>query len=391
MMVMKEFGNNQFSFVKMKKIKNAYIWCISLMMICMTACSDRDNETPGNINPEEGLPITATLDTRAIPDELTCMLYVFWKPTSTSNYVYKEEVGLTNPMLPYQMQFLSDDLIGKSYRFLFVASPTTNSKISVSNDGNGPLGDGNTWDQVLISSSEQLLEDKYYYAVLDMSGNDILQAGAINANLERMVGQIVLDIFRINGNISAPENIQSNLVASVLDRVYEVDIEYSNLTKEFTFNETGTMVEKSSWPTALTQTLNATLGDTLQVYLPQLENGFGESIVEVKGGAQIKGNYCLSSSAKIRTKYTFKYYDTTPTCANAEKGHKHTFPCFENNKRELVLYIPQRGDEGKLLNVLPNHFTVSKAGIRYDRIIDLASATSFELATAWNNENIENE
>jgi len=359
-------------------------------MICITACSDNEGGS-GVVVPEEGLPITATLDTRSIPSELTCMLYVFWKPTSGSDYVYKEEVGLTNLMLPYRMKFLNQDLVEKSYRFLFVAAPSTDSKLSVVNDENGQLSNGNTWAQVVVSSSEQLLDDKYYYAVVDKSGDEILEAGTINGELERMVGQIVLDIFRIGDNISDPDPIQSSMVASVLDRVYQIDVEYSNLTKAFAFNEAGAIVEKSSWTTKLSQTLTPTLGDTLQVALPQLANGLDESGQEVNGSVRIAGVYCLSSSAKVRTKYTFKYYDTTPTCENLEKTHKHTLACFEDNKRELILHIPQEADDAQLLNVLPNHFTVSKAGIRLDRIIDLASATSFVLAMDWANENIENE
>jgi len=358
----------------------------------MTACSDNDNEGGSSgVNPEEGLPITATLDTRSIPDELTCVLYVFWKPTSGSDYVYKEEVGLTNLMLPYRMKFLNEDLVGKSYRFLFVAAPNAGSKLSVLNDEDDQLSDGDTWEQVVIGSSEQLLDDKYYYAVLDKTGDEILEAGTINGELERMVGQIVLDIFRIGDSITDPDPIQSSLVASVLDRVYQIDIEYANLTKEFAFNEAGNIVEKSSWTTKLSQTLTPTLGDTLQVALPQLTNGLDESAQEVKGSVRIAGTYCLASSAKVRTKYTFKYYDTTPTCANTENTHKHSLSCFEDNQRELVLHIPQEADDAQLLNVLPNHFTVSKAGIRLDRIIDLASATSFVLAMDWANENIENE
>lgn len=359
----------------------------------MTACSDNDNEGgSGGVNPEEGLPITATLDTRSIPNELTCVLYVFWKPTPSSGYVYKEEVRLTDLMLPYRMKFLNEELVDKSYRFLFVAAPTAGSKLSVSNDENKQLSTSDTWEQVIISSSEQLLDDKYYYAVVDKTGDEILEAGTINGELERMVGQIVLDIFRIGDNISDPDPIQSSMVASVLDRVYQIDVEYSNLTKAFAFNEAGAIVEKSSWTTKLSQTLTPTLGDTLQVALPQLANGLNESAQGVKGSVRIaSGTYCLASSAKVRTKYTFKYYDTTPTCANIEKTHKHTLSCFENNQRELVLHIPQEADDAQLLNVLPNHFTVSKAGIRLDRIIDLASATSFVLAMDWANENIEKE
>jgi len=359
-------------------------------MACITACSEtNEGENPLVINPEDGLPVMAKLDTRAIPDQMTCLMHVFWKPTGPSDYVYKEVVSLTNLNLPYTMKFVSQDLVNKSYRFLFVAIPTVDSKINILNDQNEALSVGNSWSEVIISSQEQELKGDYYYDVLDMTGDEIKLAGNINGNLERLVGQMVLDIFR-GEDIDTPVGVKSGLVASVIDRVYQIDIDYSNLTKEISFKEDGSIQEKTNWDDAFVQTITPVMGDTLQVLVDSSE-GIARLNENAKGAVRIKGVYALTSSAKVRAKYTFKYYDTTPTCGSIEKNHKHTVECFENNRRELVLHLPKQTEEVNLLSILPNHYTVNKAGIKLDRIIDLASATSFDLDMDWANENIENE
>lgn len=392
----------------MKKNRSAYIIGALFTLLFITACSDNDNGNNIPFNVEDGIPVIATLDTRAIPNELTCNLYVFWKPTSGSDYVFKQSASLTNSLLPYPMKFLTDDLVGKPYRFLFVATPTTNSKMDVLNDAGTELVVGDTWDKVVISTQEQTLDENYYYDILDKGGDDIIASGEIKGELERLVGQMVLDIYRIDGGINFPTPIVSNLVASVLDRVYQIDIEYLNLTKAISFDDNGDIVEKDSWTTPLKHSLMPQMGDTLQVNVPQV-NGLAEYDSNVRGAVRVKGISGLTSSAKIKLKYTFKYYDTTPTCGipahehNNVTGncypnqatcifevHAHRLSCFENNRRELTLHLPQNVEGTELLKILPNHYTVSKAGIKLDRIIDLSSNSSFVLETDWTNTNIDN-
>ncbi|GEM_PF-5256177 len=242
------------------KNKNIYTTINLLLgLVMMMSCSENSKDVSGMKIPEEGLPVYATLDTRAIPTGLTCQMYVFSKPVSNAEYTFNEMIDLSG-QLPYQMQFNASEVSGKEFRFLFIASPESNSKMSVTTATN--------WQDLKISTTDQLLDENYYYGILDKTGEQIATEGTIHGNLSRMVGQMVLDIYKIDGSMDNPVSIDTDkYITSVLDRVHEIEIEYAHLTKEISFDGDGNIVEGAKWDTPLKYYIRPTIGDTLQVEL----------------------------------------------------------------------------------------------------------------------------
>lgn len=421
--------------MKNKKFYTAINLLLGLVM--MMSCSENNKDVRGIKIPEEGLPVYATLDTRAIPAGLTCQMYVFSKLVSAAEYTYSEMIDLSG-QLPYQMQFDAGEVNGKEYRFLFLAHPENNSKMSVTTASN--------WQGLKIATTDQLLDENYYYGILDKTGEQIATEGTIHGNLSRMVGQMVLDIYKIDGSMDNPVSIDSDKkITSILDRVHEIEIEYSNLTKEISFDADGNILESAKWDTPLKYYIRPNMGDTLQVELPQEDNGLLVSDPELKGSVRIKGICSLMSEPTVRVKYTFKYYDTTPInelyahlhsrecygpsvpticgytyyqqhthSANCYNGdvltcdkdeHVHTVACYApetlptcgfdehvhdkdcfDDQQTIVLNLPQESEVTNLLSIIPNTYTVNKAGIRMNRVIDLNQPGSFGFNTIWENE-----
>jgi len=277
---------------------------------------------------------------------------------------------------------MNNELKDKDYRFLFVATSATDPEITVTNLNHNTLNTSDVWSDVLISANDLLLSSDNYSGILDKTGEEILKKGSINGILTRMVGQIVLDIFRISGNINYPMDIVSGNVSSVLDRVFKVEVEYQGITRDIVFGGSNNMLDNNKWPDKYTKTHLFETDGELKVIVPQEDNDLELPPSGKNGSARIKGMYCLPSNKNMRLKFTFHYYDTTPACGDINHA-AHTTDCYDN--RTLVLNLPQDEEDATLLSVFPNYFTVNKAGIRLDRIIDLTQPGLFELATIWAN------
>jgi len=353
---------------------------ISLSLICLGifSCSNESNDIVQDAPDAQDSYVSATLGTMSLPANLQCDLYIFWKSTSDTEYSFKDKVTLAGTQS--RLRFMNNDLNGKEYRFLFVATSKDSPEISVSNLENNALDTNDKWNDLLISAKEMLLSSDNYSGILDKTGDEIIDEGSIDGILTRMVGQIVLDIFRVDGSIDIPMDIVSQNVTSVLDRVFKVEAEYDGLTKGVTFDTSNDILHKTTWPDKYSKTHLFTNDSDLKVSVPQIDNGLEISPIGAAGSARIKGIYCLPSTENMRIKFTFHYYDTTPTCGNSDGG-EHTTGCFD--KRTLVLNLPQDISTATLLSVYPDYFTVNKAGIRYDRIIDLKMDSSISFETGW--------
>jgi len=355
------------------------------VIICLGifSCSNNLEEESVPVSVVDGeIPVLTSIDAKAVPNNLECTMYIFWKDENQTNYTYKEEMIIASNV-QNKIKFMNSDLVDKSYRFLFVATTKANPEIEVLNTAYSQLDTNDKWTDVLINSVDTLLSENNYYGILDKEGSDILDGGSIDGILTRMVGQIVLDIFRIKGSISNPVDLFSPDVKSVLDRVYKIDIEYTDLTKELAFDISKNVIEKDVWDKEYKYTLDVTTDGDLKVAIPQLSNGLDiPPKINVTGGARIKGICGLPSTENIKAKVIFHYYDTTPKCGIInDPTHTHTADCYD--KRELVLNLPQDKPGATLLSIFANHFTVNKGGIKLDRIIDLDQPSSFELLTTW--------
>ena len=99
----------------------------------------------------------------------------------------------------------------------------------------------------------------------------------------------------------------------------------------------------------------------------------------MRGSLRMKGAFLLPSDSKLRVKLLFTYYDTTPACGNGHTG-VHSAACFP--QRQLTLALPA-ADAATGLPVAANCFTVNRAGLHCDRIIDIPVGGGIETNFDW--------
>lgn len=367
-----------------KMEKKIFTRIIGFFVLCLSvsSCSDKIEDTNTFIDQEDGVPVKVSAGTRALPDQLECDLYIYIKGQGDTDYILKEIINFGNDDEKI-LQFLNTDLMQNNYRFFFVATTPGNTEISLTN-----VAVNNTWANLRIIANQMNLSDNYYYTVLDKTGNEILNDGTINATLNRIVGQMAIDIFRTDGNINNPLPKSTNAIESVLDRVYKIEITYKDLTQTISFDANGAPVQEDEFTGTYLQTITNIINGDLKVSVPQEDKGLVVSGKGTSGSVRIKGVCGLPSDKKIRMEAKFYYYDTTPTCNNADGGN-HSSTCFK--EETLTLHLPRLIGYTELLSIYTNTFTVNNAGIRFDRIIDVALEGSLNFDVVWNVTNSNNE
>lgn len=357
-----------------------FVGCIGFI-----ACSDNADNEYDNINGGIGkLPLNIRIANTDLPENLECTMYIFGKTGAASNYILKDSIHLNaenRRILPYA----GTDWNEENYRFLFIAMPPENAGLTLTNHNDANLERAiDTWKNVRIKAADtKSISGDCYFGILDKTKEEIADSRLISGEIKRLVGQMAIDIFRVDEQ-GAPMNKQDAYISTVLDRVYQIDFAYTGLTDEISFDTDGEPV----WLTTKTLTetsMNIALGDTLQMYVD--ENPLLTVAPEgVEGSVRIKNLFCLPSTDNVKLKVTFHYYDTTPTCGITEKGYNHyeEEDCFVTKTIELNL--PQNNNEKDYLDILPNYYTVNKAGIPLDRVIDLLQPGSYGLNTTWENE-----
>lgn len=363
----------------MKKKSIIQIITFYVLGILMNACSDKTDEVISTKNIEDGVPVTLSVGTKALPDNLECDLYVYRKLATESDYALAEIIpfGTENKKL---LKFTNKDLKENLYRFFFIATVSGNSEISMQN-----IAINSLWKELGITANQKNLSDNWYYDIITKTGDQIIREGEINAYLERLVGQITLDIFRAEGGIDSPIDIINKAdVASVLDRVYQIDMVYSGLTKKISFEENGDIVEKEIWGDDYLVTIAPEMNEALQVSLPQMDKGLEISGKKTDGSVRILGVCGLPATKQARVISTFYYYDTTPICQLNKSVHQgdHMESCFL--QKEIILNLPKLAETENLLTIYPNTYTVNNAGILFDRIIDIGIDGSTTFDVVWN-------
>lgn len=189
---------------------------------------------------------------------------------------------------------------------------------------------------------------------------------------------MLFDIYRTGSSLSQPESILSPDVESVIDRIARIEISYENPTTELRFDENGTLVPAAYASEPLVQSILPQMTD-FKVPLPQTDKGLGIYDDGVRGSLRMKGAFLLPSDSKLRVKLLFTYYDTTPACGNGHTG-VHSAACFP--QRQLTLALPA-ADAATGLPVAANCFTVNRAGLHCDRIIDIPVGGGIETNFDW--------
>lgn len=353
-----------------------FIWIVSIAGI--TACSGQQDypETPDVA--KEGIPLSINISrTTTHTTGLEFGLYIFSRYTGNKDSKYQLD-SIILPLTERSMlKFSNKKLSQKEYRFLFMATPSDSSALKVVNTHLSTPMPGTSWEDIRIISRSDSISIDNYYQVTDRSAQEILATDTLHAQLKRMVGQLVFRFFKIGENIADLQPIDPE-VSSVFDRIKSIRIDYQNFNRILAFDDTGIPYPEST-PSSGGQNVSQHIQTVLQNFRLILPQKHLDPInADPVNGGEIKGYCFLPTNQQIRTTLTFIYYDTTPVCGNAL--HQHNKNCYP--QESLTLNIPKKSHPG--LSVEANAYTVNKAGIRCNRIIDIGYETNLEIDTDWN-------
>jgi len=391
--------------MKNVKIKQLMFLCIGSLFIL--SCSDAEDVTPRTNGQPDGSALNITLTRGELPENMQCVMYVFSKAETSDHFLLQDSIHLNTDyrrVIPY----IADDWNDGYYRFLFVALPSQNSGVVVTNHTNNELVRGtDTWQNVRITASNMnSISGDCYFGILDKTNSEISSTRLISGEIKRMVGQMVIDIYRGEDTENA-ENIKNSEVFSVLDRVDQIEITYSGLSNVMGFDEAGNIQPLSTYSEDLTVTYPIMTQDAfwrVPVTGAADENNpfLTQAATGTLGSVRIKGVFGLPADETVRVKALFRYYDTTAQCG--QLVHVHTKYCYEKNdvnmpirctltehshssscgykQRNTILNLPAENGTD-LLSIMPNMYTVNKAAIRYDRIIDVGISGDYNMAFDW--------
>lgn len=300
-----------------------------------------------------------------LPAALETPLYQFRRATGTGD-AYVLECSYVSVGDGETLKIPLTELKAYDYRFLMIARPAGSEWPELQTAGGQPFGPGDAWDDLRLVSASGAASGDVYGGFEDLSGQELLDSGSIRLTLTRIAGEMVFDFYRYDEALSKPVGVVSAEVQSVLDRVTGIEIVYENPTTALRFDADGELRPAAVASEPLRQTIAPALTD-FKVVLPQADKGLAAYSADVRGSLRIEGRYLLPSASKLRVRLAFTYYDTTPLCGNDHAGD-HVAGCFA--QRQLMLDLPS-ADAPAGLPVAADCFTVNRARLRCDRIIDV--------------------
>lgn len=350
----------------------------------LIACSSEE-EVQQPAGPGSGA-VTLALETRTAADApLDYSVYVFETPRGSADYVFKSNLDLTDRQ--GELALTGSELLANDYRFLFLAQPAGSDEITVGRADKAALAQGDAWAAVTLTRTSRPLSDAIYYKVEDAAGSTLLMTHRLQATLERLVGRMVFDCFKVADAGSLDPIGVATGFASVLDRVYKIEITYGSPVQQMTFEGTTAKPIPSDVPSE-TQTITVPEEEGLMVTVPQESIGLLDPY-GVNGSVRIEGLNMLPTTSAVPVTLTFHYYDTTPICGqNDDAGHTHTSACYSDNS-SLVLNL-HGTDSTPVTEVRSGYLTVNKAAILFNRIIDLPAGSTIDVRFEWDLSNLPN-
>lgn len=308
--------------------------------------------------------------------ELVYPLYMFRRPAGTEE-AYRFDRSFASVTDGTQLRLPLAELTAYEYRFLMLALPADNAWLAMRTANGTPVGTDTAWDDVRLAATETVTGDGYC-GVQDMAGSAILSEGTVQLVLTRVAGQMLFDFYRIGTSISDPQGVVSSGVESVLDRVSKIEVTYTGTTTELRFDAENHLVPAATAADPSVQTIEPELTD-FKLALPQAGKGLLPYDESLRGSVRMEGLYLLPSDANVRVRMTLTYFDTTPVCGN---GHTdaHKAECYTPS--QLTLDLPAVSASSGL-PVEADCFTVNRAGIRTDRVIDVPAAGAVEATFGW--------
>lgn len=361
--------------MRKKQIKSiSLLGSIFLLGICFQSCTDACQDTEHWSDNEKGIICRAAVGKEAADNDLQVKLYVF-SSEGGSDYLFNSSLPLATDGSTL-IKLNPADLSKKDYRFLFIATPKAQAEIEAQRADGSSFDSGTPWKNVVVAMTGDSLSVDNYYGITDLPGTSILQTGVIEGELKRMVGQMVFCFYKADSD-RKPLPVDDANVASVLDRISSVDITYTGVPRQVSFDADNNPVagNEGTFNHSVRFALDT---DGLKVSLPQ--TGVPVEIADsIKGGAILKGSCLFPSPSNVRVSMTFHYYDTTPTCGPDGKP-THEVGCFDY--RTLSLSIPKEG-EATGLKVLPDYFTINNACLPCNRIIDIRHTSDLQIDAIW--------
>ena len=366
----------------MKKVRLILILCLVCgAAVTTTACADKTLSPNGG---EEFRAVLSPVVTRGDAEtDLEFSLHIFSKGISQQNYTFVKTIALDEEGT--SLTFTNNELTGNEYRFLFLAGEVGSQQINLldKSTGNAIAPEG-VWANVRLEASVPFLSVDNYCGVTDMTGSEIKNAGTIEGTLKRFVGQPVYDIYRVSGgSVNSPVSVQSPDVLSVIDRVYQIDFAFGNLTNRIMFSETNELIPDRESTVTGSYTLQVETDEDAKTAIPQQDGIITEYLTDIGGSTRIYGKCLLPASDDgISLHIDFLYIDTILVCwdeAQSDSGHVHDKWC--NSLSSVELNIPRSGLQ---FIIEPNKFTRHKIGIPCDRVIDVPLEGGFTIDTVWN-------
>lgn len=358
-------------------MKRGYLYRVygALLLLFGTACaSDGQEECLPCVN--KGI-VEVRLAGTLPATGLETPLYLFRRDAGSGDaYTFVRGYGSVTD--GERLKLPLSEIKGSDYRFLMIAQPTGGAWLSLRTAEGSTYAPGETWDGLRLTCTSGSAGPDGYCGFTDLSGAAILADGTVRLKLTRIAGQVLFDFFRIGSSLSQPESVVSADVESVLDRVTGIEIEYLSPTVSLRFDTDGALIPAAYAAEPLRQDILPVM-ENFRVSLPQADLGLGVYDASLRGSLRVEGAYLLPSDAKLRVNLTFTYYDTTPTCDN-DHTEDHTEACYGLQRMSLTL---PSVDAPAGLPVAADCFTVNKAGLRCDRIIDVPVGGSIVMEFGW--------
>lgn len=356
------------------KTRHLFRICLFLAVLTETACSDGDHAEPRR-TADAGISIELPSTLEAA--DLACPLCLFRRSAGSADE-YRLAALFTDAADGSTLKLGLEEVIGYDCRFLAVAQKRDAGAIKLTASDGSPLAIGGAWADVRLACPTEGVSGDAYFGVRDLAGDEIVAAGKVQLFLTRIAGRFVFDFYRIATSLDDPQGVVSDAVSSVLDRVTEIAIEYEGLTSSLRFDARNRLIPDASASEPLLTTIRPKLTG-FGVALPQSDLGLEVYDAAVRGSARIMGAFALPASERVRIHMTFKYFDTTPLCGNDHTGD-HTQECY--GASVIALDLPAAGSAAGL-PVDADCFTVSRAGLRCDRVIDVPLSGSVGADFSW--------
>lgn len=361
---------------------NIYLLFLILSASFIRCSNELDDNNKSCSAVKEEIPVSVKFNSKPLSSSLNCQLFVFSKNATENEYLFKDSIQINSGGNTFKL--MNKEIYEKDFRFLFIASPSQKTEIAMLVDTGSSLSVGDKWEDVKIQASQENLSSENYYAIIDKSGDEIFNERTIEAELTRLVGQFTFDFFRTSPDNKSPIDIVSDAVSSVLDRIYEIEISYKYLTESISFTNSKNINPLTPKTNSSKQVIkvNTNSENDLRVSVSKNEDYLDFLPTGEKGAVRIYGLYSLPTpeTSSVNIEMTFRYFDTTPTCDNKD-GKNHQKDCF--TEKELKLSLPSSSFSSNIW-VKSDFYTVNKAAILFDRVIDLGVNSSLLLiSTDW--------